>query len=381
MRVKFTIKGLGLIVPLTLVLWACSGSGGGKGEPEPTDGGKDRKAVLIHLADNIIIPSYANFKVKLDAMVTRSEAFRTKPDAGTLSAYRTAWTEAYIEWQKVELFEVGPGFQQAIRNFYNIYPASVSGIEANIANPTLSLETTSSYDRQGFPALDYLLNGVGATDTEVLAYYTSADGAKRLAYIKRITDHMQTLLTAVINGWAGSYRDQFTSKTGVDVGSPMGELVNQYVLHYEKYIRSGKFGIPSGAMLNGVVAADKVEAYYKKDISKILAQTCHQAAVDFFNGKSITNGQEGPSFKTYLDALGAKDKTSGVLLSKLITDQFAASKIKIDALDGNFYKEVSTNNQAMRDVYNELQKAVRMLKVDMTSAMSITITYTDNDGD
>ena len=35
----------------------------------------------------------------------------------------------------------------------------------------------------------------------------------------------------------------------------------------------------------------------------------------------------------------------------------------------------------MIDTYNELQKAVRMLKVDMTSAMSITITYTDNDGD
>jgi hypothetical protein len=378
---KFTLKGLVQYVLLVYVIGACSGSGGGKVDPEPTDSGKDRKAVLIHLADNIIIPSYANFKIKLDAMVARSEAFRSKPDAGTLTAFRTAWAEAYIEWQKVELFEVGPGFQHAIRNFYNIYPANVSGIEANIANPSVSLETTSSYDRQGFPALDYLLNGVGATDAEILNYYSLVDGAKRLAYIKRITDHMQSLLTAVISGWAGPYREQFTSKTGVDVGSPMGELVNQYVLHYEKYIRSGKFGIPSGAMLNGVVAADKVEAYYKKDISKILAQTSHQAAIDFFNGKSVTSGQEGPAFKSYLDALGAKDKISGVLLSKLITDQFAASKAKINMLDPNFYKEVSTNNQLMKDVYNELQKGVRMLKVDMTSAMSITITYTDNDGD
>jgi hypothetical protein len=28
-----------------------------------------------------------------------------------------------------------------------------------------------------------------------------------------------------------------------------------------------------------------------------------------------------------------------------------------------------------------MQAATRMLKVDMTSAMSITITFTDNDGD
>ncbi|WP_449437648.1 hypothetical protein [Pedobacter steynii] len=42
---------------------------------------------------------------------------------------------------------------------------------------------------------------------------------------------------------------------------------------------------------------------------------------------------------------------------------------------------MKTNNQKMIDVYTEMQKSVRMLKVDMTSAMSITITYTDNDGD
>jgi hypothetical protein len=35
----------------------------------------------------------------------------------------------------------------------------------------------------------------------------------------------------------------------------------------------------------------------------------------------------------------------------------------------------------MADTYAAMQKLVRMLKVDMTSAMSITITYTDNDGD
>ena len=58
-----------------------------------------------------------------------------------------------------------------------------------------------------------------------------------------------------------------------------------------------------------------------------------------------------------------------------------ANKAKIDALKPNFYQEVVDNNVAMKAVYTELQKAIRMLKVDMTSAMSITITYTDNDGD
>ena len=54
---------------------------------------------------------------------------------------------------------------------------------------------------------------------------------------------------------------------------------------------------------------------------------------------------------------------------------------KLNLLSSNFYEEILNNNQAMEDTYTEMQKAVRLLKVDMTSAMSVTITYTDNDGD
>lgn len=363
------------------LMWACGGSSSTT-EPEGDGESKDRKAVLTHLADNIIVPAYGNFKTKLDAMVAKSQAFSTKPDATALAEFRQAWTEAYIEWQKVELFDVGPANKTAIRNYFNIYPVNVAGVNEYIADPSVNLEVASSYDKQGFPALDYLLNGVGANDAQIVAYYTATtDGPKRLAYIKRITDHMTFLTAKVITDWNGTYKTEFTTKTGLDIGSPMGELVNGYVLHYERFIRSGKFGIPSGAMLNGVVAPEKVEAFYKKDISKQLAQAAHQAAIDFFNGKSVTTGQEGPSLKTYLNALGAKDSSTGVSLAEIINKQFEVANQKISVLKPNLNEEVKTNNAAMVQVYTEMQKAVRMLKVDMTAAMSIVITYTDNDGD
>jgi hypothetical protein len=157
-------------------------------------------------------------------------------------------------------------------------------------------------------------------------------------------------------------------------------MVNSYVLNYERYIRSGKFGIPSGAMVNGVVAAEKVEALYKKDISLSLAKAAQQASIDFFNGKGSVSATDGASFKTYLDGLNAKD-SQGIKLSQTILNQFAATTAKMNLLTENLNNEVKTNNQKVIDVYTEMQKSVKMLKVDMTSAMSITITYTDNDGD
>ena len=95
----------------------------------------------------------------------------------------------------------------------------------------------------------------------------------------------------------------------------------------------------------------------------------------------MTTGQEGPSFKTYLDGLEAKDDATSTLLSEIINIQCEIIEGKLDQLSPNLYQQVQINNQLMLDTYTEMQKLVRILKVDMTSAMSITITYTDNDGD
>lgn len=378
-RLKF--KQIGVAFLLVLSVYACSKKKGS--EPEPTKPGIDRKALLTYFADDIIIPSYSNFKIKFDLMLSKADAFTTAPTTSSLTDFRTAWVNAYVEWQKIELIDIGPAQAQTIRSFFNIYPTNVIAINTSIASGTANFDLPAAYAQQGFPALDYLINGLAANDTDIVAFYiTAGDAAKRIAYLKKITTQMNAIFTKVYTPWTtGGYRDEFINKSGTDASSSLAVLVNGYVLNYERYIRSGKFGIPSGAMMNGVVAADKVEALYKKDISLTLAKTAHQASVDFFNGKSVKTGLEGQSFKTYLDALNAKDSKTGVKLSQAIIDQYSITGQKLNLLTENLNNEVKTSNQKMMDVYTEMQKSVRMLKVDMTSAMSITITYTDNDGD
>ncbi len=369
-------------------LWACSG--GSSDTPTPTtpttpvdQASSDRKTMLTNIADNIILPSYANFKTKFDLMLTKSDAFAAKPDKASLADFRQAWVDAYTEWQKVELFDLGPAEQYTLRNFFNIYPASVTGIEDYIAAGSGTFDVPASYPKQGFPAIDYLINGLDATDDAIVGRYTTAaDAAKRIAYLKRLTTQMNAQFTTVYTAWTtGGYRDTFINCTALNAGCSTSKLVNGYVLNYERYIRSGKFGIPSGAMTNGTVALDKIESYYKKDLSLLLAKTAHQASIDLFNGKSVKTGQEGPSLKTYLNSLGAKDSSTGTSLVDIINKQFDAVNQQLNALKPNLYDEIKTNDAAVVLVYTQMQKAVRMLKVDMTTAMSITITYTDNDGD
>lgn len=352
-------------------------------EPGKSGNTSDRQAMLINIADNIIIPSYDNFKAMFDIMLIKSDSFAGNPARTTLAEFRTAWVNAYIGWQKVELFEFGPADRYVLRSYFNIYPASETNINANIASGNVNLELPSSYTSQGFPALDYLINGLGSSDDEILAFYATApDAAKRIAYLKKITSQMNTVFTQVYSEWKGSQRDVFVNKTAIDASSSVSTMVNGFIRNYERSVRTGKFGIPSGVMMNGTVSPEKVEAFYKKDISLTLAKTAHRAAVDFFNGKNIRTGAEGASLKTYLNAISATDSKTGASLTQAITDQFKATEQKLNAIPAeNLSNVVKNNNQLMIDVYNEMQKTVRMLKVDMTSAMSITITYTDNDGD
>ncbi len=378
------MKYITAIFLCTILLWACT-----KKEDAPTPvpvntNGTDRGLMLTHIADNIILPGYASFKIKLDSMHSKSEVFAASPDETSLNAFRQSWTDAYIEWQKVELFDFGPAAEHTLRFFFNIYPTSTSDIEANVSSGTANLELPSSYASQGFPALDYLINGTGISDPEIVARYTSApDAAKRVTYLKQVVAKMNSMFSLVHSEWLNTYRGTFISKTSLDAGSSTSSMVNGYLMHYERYIRSGKFGIPSGAMMGsgGSTYPQNIEAYYKKDLSLTLAKTAHQAMIDFFNGKDIKTGSEGPSLKTYINALGAKDSKSGASLSTTINSQLTTVNSKLNLLQENLSQEVITNNQAMINVFTEMQNVIRLLKVDMTSAMSITISYVDNDGD
>jgi predicted lipoprotein len=342
----------------------------------------DRKALLAQMADQSILPSYAGFKTKLDSMTNRSEDFTANPTLTTLANFRQAWVEAYIEWEKVELFEVGPAEFYALRSFMNIYPTSISGINSNIANSSANLEVPAAYPTQGFPALDYLLNGLAANDNDILIYYTSdPDAAAKRAYITRLINQMNTKFTTIHQEWTNGYREEFINDDGMDLQGSLPKIVNAYVLNYERYIRTGKFGLPSGAMAGGTPTPTLVEGLYKKNISRSLAFAAQKASHDFFNGKSVINGTEGPSLKTYLTALHATDSYTGGTLTEVINAQFHATNDKMNLLSENFNQEVQNNNQKMVDVFIEMQKLVRLLKVDMTSSLSITITYVDADGD
>ncbi len=371
---------LGLII--TGLIVACSSSSSDDG---PTGGNDnfDRGALLTNVADNIIIPVFEDFQSKLSALDVARANFINDMTQSNLDALSDAWLEAYKVWQYAEMFNIG--LADGIDNtnfigfvsFFNIYPLEVADVQNGAANGNYDLTTSNYHDGQGFPALDFLIHGVADNDVLAIDKFSSnpnKDGY--VTYLDNVVARMNALTNTITDDWKNSYRDTFVTNLSSSSTGSVSKIVNDFVFYYERGLRANKIGIPAGNFSNQPLP-EKVEGFYKKDVSKVLALESLSAVQDFFNGKKYNGTSTGESFKSYLEALDKND------LASTIASKFNDAKQKIQALDNNFYNQVNTDNTKMTQAYDALQSAVVSLKVDMMGAFQVNLDegFVDSDGD
>lgn len=370
------IKKITILFSIALV-FACSSTDDSTGSNTDEF---SRSGLLVNLADNIIIPSLQDFGSKMTTLKTSVESFAASPNQANLNTARTNWLTAYKSWQHVEMFNIGKA--EELNQYYffmNIYPVTVSDIENGVSSGTYDLNSSSYHDAQGFPALDYLLYGVASDDASIVAKFsTDANAQGYKDYLTDVVNQMDGLTQQVITDWTSVYRNQFVASTDNTATSSLNKFVNDFIFYYEKGLRANKFGIPSG-VFSTTPLPEKVEAFYNKEVSKLLALEALNAVQDVFNGKAFNGSQAGESFKTYLEFLNANG--DGQSVSTAINNQFNVARTQIQGLDNNFNQQIITDNSKMTDTFDALQMAVVFLKVDMVQAFNISVDYVDGDGD
>ena len=66
---------------------------------------------------------------------------------------------------------------------------------------------------------------------------------------------------------------------------------------------------------------------------------------------------------------------------KDLNNQFQLIKDNLSQLNDPLSNEILTNKVNVSNAYENMQQLVPLIKVDMTSALGVLITYQDNDGD
>lgn len=334
----------------------------------------DRSAMLSNYGNNIIIPAFEKMQSATNELQSAAESFSNERTLSNLDTLQSALKSTRLAWQDVSPFQFGPAESILLRASLNTYPTDTEKISSYISSGDYTFGTIDSRDAAGLPALGYLLHGVGDTNEEILIMYTTDPEAEnRMTFLLDNISFIKEQVDQVTTEWqasGGDYIGMFLSdeNSGTDVGSSLGMLINSYVLHYERFLRDGKVGIPAGVRSAGVTRPTSTEAYYG-------GYSLELAVANLAQIERIFTGADGRGLDDNLKALDAGD------LSNEIQTQFDEAQSALEQLNDPLSQQIQENNEPVLTSFEELQQIITLLKADMTSVLGITITYQDNDGD
>ncbi|MFH5883236.1 imelysin family protein [Halalkalibaculum sp. DA3122] len=369
MRIYSTLLLSLFTITLVFIVASCSSST--SSDDEEID--FDRSAMLQNYGNNIILPAFENLQSTAGDLDAAASDFNAERTPEHLQALQSALKEMRLAWQDVSPFQFGPAESVLMRASLNTYPTDTEQVNENISTGEYTLGTIESRDASGLPTLGYLLHGVGESEEEILAMYSAdTDAESRMTYLLDNVAFVKDLVDTTADEWreaGGNYIGTFLSENngGTDVGSSLGMLINSLVLHYERFLRDGKIGIPAGVR-SGVERPTATEAYYG-------GYSLELAKANLGQVEQIFTGGGGEGLDDNLEALGAGD------LSEEIKTELTDAQTALGSLSDPLSQQIEQDNEPVLTSFEELQKIVTLLKADMTSVLGVTITYQDNDGD
>ena len=354
------------LVILSLMTYSCT-------ETELPAGSYDRKPMLEHYADKVIVPAFRELEAKTASLRSQVDVFDTDPSSERLEVLRSAWYEAVLSWQSANCFNFGPagesGVKKSLVEEIGTFPIDTMQIALFIGeNDTL----LNNFDRdtRGFYAVEYLLFRSNARSK------LQSDVSTR-AYLRAITAHLARSVEEVVRAWEGSYSASFLGSVGTDAGSSTAALYNEFVRSFEQ-AKNFKVGLPAGKRPGQTQAEPHlVEGYFSGSSLELLKRHIKSLELVYY-GKDWTGMNDGPGLRDYLQSVvgGAELSVASDAQWQMVVD--ALEQVPVDRPLSELMAE---NHPTVDRLHTELQKHTRYFKSEMSSLLGIAITFASGDGD
>lgn len=335
----------------------------------------DRKGMLQNLGSNVILPAFSEFAEKTDSLVAQVTAFNQQQTPAEFAKTQVMWLRTANSYKRCEVYQFGPLTSTAAADL-NFWPARTASIDAmtghNVTEESLMQQGATV---KGLTTLEYKLYSGGAAAYNQYAP-TTPDSDLNRAYLLALAQVLRTSAHQVRDGWQTSYAATYPQQDGQTINSSINVTANA-LISYVDYIKNNKIGTPAGKK-DGNLHPEQVEAYYS---GASLPQIQHNLTglERLFTGAGPT-GSTGPGFNALLDYLEAT--YNGQPLSAAILAQINDCRAKAQALGtGPLSDAVRQNPTGVTALYDSLKQLLVLVKVDMVSAVGVTLTFSDNDGD
>lgn len=293
-------------------------------------------------------------------------SFLTVTNTTNLTAVKNAWKNATISYAKTEIGDVGIIKNTAIHLSIYSWGANENNIDTflastnNISKNTINSLPTKS---RGLSAIEYLL--FNDDENKTLADFANN---RRKDFLAALGNNLLEKANSLERQWA-DYSNTFINNTSTGINGSINNIVNQINVLLENNSRF-KIGEPAGLENTSFIDTDLLQAE-KSEISL----TIIQENINSIKNAYFTNTENG--LDSYVSNI-----TGNNSLNNRIQNKFNDLENTFTSLNNTSLKAAITNNNNMvTTLYNQLKELIVLIKVDVASTLSVTVTFTDNDGD
>jgi uncharacterized protein len=343
------------------IFWASCVLGQGCHKP------RTKREVLSELVLEVVAPD-------LRAVVAASQkqrdivaAFRDAPTLASLRTARQACRVALPAWKRAHCFRSGPmvDTNALLRAaFWPPRPAAIEAVVTGVAPIDDALVEALGADAKGMYAVEALLFPLDLDETRVLAAFEGGSGERRrtllFALARNVASHAQSANRALGDGHA------FAERYGAAGQESVSRLVNQMVSSVESLAFS-RLGIVLGLAESRMLKPADVEGW-PSGSSTALA-LAELTGIERLYGTSKRGG------------LRELVRVASPAIDLRVQQRLDEALKAVRQLSAPLERVVMDNRAALAAAVASTKALELALKVDVASALGVTLTFQTGDGD
>ena len=336
----------------------------------------DREAALRYITRSVIVAGFQDLASRCRTFSNNIAQLAGNPDEATVDQARQSWVAMFEAADRVRCFQSGPIIKREYAAAFYYSKVTPGVIEGEISSSNKLDEAYMAAlggNAKGLFALEYLLFGhTGFPSAPEL----NADRAKELLiapaslrrreFLLALTREVVFKAAQLASDWSATGEQDAGPKFAAGGQASINTVVNQlahaiedfnqsrlnFALFLPKPLNTQIYRIeasPSGASLQGAVASmEGMQTFYR--------------------------GENGQGLRDVLKQVNAP-------LAKKIDDQFDATLAAIKAIGEPLDKAVFDKRDAVQNACDKVKALEILFKVDLASALGVTITFISGDGD
>ena len=313
------------------------------------------KTYLTHVANEIVIPAYADAAKQSDLLydLAQKHCQKTPVSGDELQALRDQWLVLAQAWASAEMVNFGPATASMSNLYINYYPDERGLVHSGVAdiitaNPKLTAEQLANESAivQGVPGLEEALYANDSLDTSQCAYVISASSA------------LSTRLKDIEKNW----QQNSTDLLAIDKTAESDQGLNQWFNSLLSLVETMKS-----------LAIDQPLGLTGKAKGHLPAATAGQSRA-IINAKlaTLNTAMTDPVLTAIL---GSNDENK-------VADTLSTALADTTALLAQMPEDLATaDKKTQQELYDQLTTITRLIKRQLIPTLGIRVGFNSTDGD